>query len=89
MIAELEAEADKNGRTRSEHIRNTLAIRHEHGEEVVEYEKRIAELERENDRTRRQLAATNKRVEEHRKLVRYTETERAYRGAGLRTRVKW
>lgn len=52
-------------------------------------QQRIVELEQENERLRNQLAATNRRVDQHQELVEYVEEERSWRSAGLSKRMKW
>lgn len=73
------------------------STREEHEREIEElkaqYEERIESLETENERLHRQLAATNKRVDQHQELVRTVErqqslAERKAR-AGLLTKTKW
>lgn len=64
-----------------------------------EYEhltERVDDLEIENDRLRRQLAATNQRIDEHQELVEYVEEERRdrqrdreRRNAPVWRRAKW
>lgn len=70
--------ADERGVSQAEVLRELI-------EKGLEYD----DLDDENERLRRQLAATNQRVEEHTDLVRYVEDELAYRQAGLGTRLKW
>lgn len=89
VLAELDDEAAEYGRTRSAHIREVLRTRNDHDNRGAEYEDRIENLEAGNERLRRQLVATNQRVEEHTDLVQYVEDELSYREASLGTRVKW
>lgn len=66
---------------------------------IHEYEhltERVDDLEIENDRLRRQLAATNQRIDEHQELVEYVEEERRdrqrdreRRNAPVWRRAKW
>lgn len=47
------------------------------------------DLERENERLQRQLAAVNARQDDVTEIVEYVEEERSWREAGLGTRMKW
>lgn len=103
MIAELEAEADEHGKTRSEHIRDTLATHHEHGvehgeyeDQIAELEEQIAELETENERLRNEKRLILEQREEHTELVRFAEEQRELdqrrrtrEDAPAWTRAKW
>lgn len=96
LIEELEAEADEHGKTRSEHIRDTLVTRHEHNREHAEYEQQLAEyeqwveeLEMENERLRNEKRLIIEQREEHTELREYVEEERSWREAGLFTRMRW
>ena len=89
LLAELEREADQQGVSRSEYIRDTLATRHEHERTQreydrlrAEYEAEIAELERDlehararQDELRAMLKAANRRREETQALVEYVEQQ--------------
>lgn len=77
LIEELSAE-DGPCKNRSEAMRM-----------IIDQYNETKELEKENERLKRQLIATNKRVEEHTELVEYVEEERSWRSAGLGTRIKW
>lgn len=74
--------ADERGVSQAEVLREVI-------EKGLDYD----ELETENDRLRRQLQATNQRVEEHQDLVEYVEEERSLSKqraqAGMLTRAKW
>lgn len=76
---ELQADYD---RLRAEYERKLDELRDE-------YEERIEELETENERLRREKRMILEQREEHTELVRYASTEKAYREAGLGTRMKW
>ena len=65
LLDELDAEAESEGVSRSDYIRNTLEKR-----------ARVEELERENERLRRQLRATNSRERDVDEIVTYVEEER-------------
>ena len=85
LLDELDAEAEGEGVSRSDYIRNTLEKRD-----------RVEELERENERLRRQLRATNSRERDVDEIVTYVEEERrlqqrreARRDAPVWTRAKW
>ena len=102
-LAELEREARDSGRTRSEHIRDVLEARGEHGEHAD----RVGELEEERDDLRDRLADRDRDVErlqnekrlilqereEKAELVEYVEEERSaeqrWRRAGIGTKLKW
>ena len=88
-LEELEAEADEHGVSRSEHIRDLLASRHEDAEREAEIERLRAEVERLQKEKRLILEDR----EEKQELVRYVEDERSaeqrWRAAGLGTRLKW
>lgn len=93
MIEELEQEADEHGRTRSEHIRTTLATRHEHNEHADEQKRRIEDLERENERLRNEKRLIVEQREEHTELVNAVKEERSLAkrkaNASVLTRAKW
>lgn len=89
MIDTLESEADEHGKTRSEYIRDMLATRHEHADVRDEYEARIEELKRENERLKNEKRLILEQREENTELARYIEDELSYREAGLGTRMKW
>ena len=62
----------------------------------AEYDEEIEELENENERLQRQLAATNRRVDQHQELVEYVQEERELqqrreerRDAPAWRRAKW
>ena len=85
LLDALDAEAEDEGVSRSDYIRNTLENRD-----------RVEELERENERLRRQLRATNSRERNVDEIVTYVEEERRLqqrreerRDAPLWTRAKW
>jgi len=85
LLDELDAEAEGEGVSRSDYIRNTLEKRD-----------RVEELERENERLRRQLRATNSRERDVDEIVTYVEEERRLqqrreerRDAPVWTRAKW
>lgn len=59
---ELQRLRDEHERIQDQHEQELEEVREEYGE-------RIADLERENERLHRQLAATNKRVDQHQELV--------------------
>lgn len=61
----------------------SLITEHQHLSE------RIEELEIENERLHRERGQLLAQREENTKLQRYAETERAYREAGLKERLKW
>jgi len=99
-IAELEAEADERGVSRSERIREVIDSRGEGDDLRDEYEARIADLEAEVDRVeaerddlRRQLAEANQRIDAANEIVAYAREERSAeqrrREAGVLTRAKW
>lgn len=100
MISELESEADEYDKTRSEHIRDILAIRNEHGVKQDEYEDRIEDLGREITRLQNEKRTLIRDREERTELVEYVEQQRnldQYRAkrermvdqAGMLTRWKW
>lgn len=64
LLDELDAEANENGVSRSEYIRNTLASRSD-----------SEELRRENERLRNEKRALIQQREEHTALVEYVEDE--------------
>jgi uncharacterized coiled-coil protein SlyX len=92
---------------KEEHEQKRAELEREHAQERDEYEERIADLEeqleaKENtiSELRRQLAATNRRVDQHQELVEYVEQQRdleRYRArreqmldqAGILSRWKW
>jgi metal-responsive CopG/Arc/MetJ family transcriptional regulator len=84
-IESLDAEADEHGQSRSEYVRDVLRARSEYDE----LKERIRRLEVENERLRREKRQLLEVREENTELVRYAETERAYREAGLVDRLKW
>ncbi len=65
LLDKLDAEADENGVSCSEYIRNTLASRGD-----------TEELRRENDRFRNEKRALVQQREEHTALIEYVEDER-------------
>ena len=89
LLAELEREADQQGVSRSEYIRDTLATRHEHERTQREYDRLRAEYEAEiaaleadldhararQDELRAMLKAANRRNEETQALVEYVEQQ--------------
>lgn len=87
--------AEQYGGNRSEAIRElvTNALNDDSDERQKELCERIEDLERERDQLREQLAATNRRVDEHKELVRYAQSERSLSEqraqAGVFTRAKW
>ena len=85
LLDALDAEAEDEGVSRSDYIRNTLENRD-----------RVEELERENERLRRQLRAMNSRERDVDEIVTYVEEERRLqqrreerRDAPVWTRAKW
>jgi len=88
-LAELEAEADEHGVSRSEHIRTVLESRHEEADREAELERLRTQVER--LRTEKQLILQER--EEKSELVAYVEAERSaeqrWRQAGLGTKLKW
>lgn len=67
----LASEAGARGRSRSEYIREIINDRHaddrlrdDYEAQIADYEERIDTLETENERLRRQLAATNARQDD-------------------------
>ena len=85
LLADLDAEADERGVSRSDYVRNTL-----------ENHQQVEELERENERLRQQLQATNSRQDDVGELVEYVEEEREIqqrraerRDAPVWRRAKW
>lgn len=85
LLDELAEEADERGVSRAKYIRSLLRQR-------TEYD----ELQRENERLRNQLAATNSRQDDVDELVEYVEEERAIqqrreerRDAPVWRRAKW
>ena len=100
MISELESEADELDKARSEHIRDILATRNEHGVKQDEYEDRIEDLGREITRLQNEKRTLIRDREERTELVEYVEQQRnldQYRAkrermvdqAGMLTRWKW
>lgn len=100
LLDELDEEADEHGVSRSEHIRNTLASRHEHDPDTDELQRvreehaeEVAELETTIERLRNEKSTILEQRKEHRELVRATESRetRADRlsKAGAWTRLKW
>jgi uncharacterized protein YukE len=107
----LEDMAGEQDRSVSEFVRENvekgLEVDEREGELREEYEKRIADLRQENERLqgeierlRDQLAATNRRVDQHQDLVAYVEEQRELEHrraereerrakAGVLTRTKW
>lgn len=78
---ELEAideEADSEGKTRSEYIRDVLESRTEH-----------AELQTEVERLRREKRMVLEQREEKKELARYVDEEREWRRAPIWKRAKW
>jgi metal-responsive CopG/Arc/MetJ family transcriptional regulator len=65
LLAELDAAADERDVSRSDYVRGTL-----------ENHQQVEELQRENERLRNQLAATNARQDDVGELVEYVEHER-------------
>lgn len=95
-LESLDCEAAGHGRTRSEHIRESLQARNEHERIRAEYEGEIADLGAENGRLERKLAAVNGRYKQHTELVEYVEEERELQRAREQrrnvpawTRAKW
>ena len=100
LLDELDAEADEHGVSRSEHIRDTLASRHEHEPNTdelqrvrAEYEDRIAGLEAELERAKRERRQLLEQREEHSDLVAVVEREQSLAErrarAGWWTKLKW
>lgn len=100
LLAELEREADQQGVSRSEHIRQSLATRDEHERTQREYDRLRAEYEREIAELQERIAYLENRErvmleerEEKAELVAYAEAERTaaerWRQAGLLTKAKW
>lgn len=89
-LESLEGEAEEHGITRSEHIRDVIESRPEHGEdtdelrnEIEELEAKIEELESENEELTRDLErvknekqALIEQREENTELIKYVEQER-------------
>lgn len=72
VLDEIEAEAEADGVTRSERIRDILRTRSEH----AEHEERIDELETTLERLKREKRMVLEQAEEHGELVEYVEQER-------------
>jgi uncharacterized protein involved in exopolysaccharide biosynthesis len=68
-------------------------LENEHESEIERYEAKIESLEARVEDLQRQLAATNRRVDEHKELVEYVQEERSITQrrarAGLWTKTKW
>lgn len=89
-LESLEGEAEEHGVTRSEHIRDVIESRTEHGEdvdelrnEIEELEAKIEQLEDENEEVTRDLErvknekqALIEQREENTELIKYVEQER-------------
>lgn len=95
-LAELDAEAEEVATSRSEHIRETLASRHDHDEHDcvprAEFEDLESEHERLQDdleRLRREKRQILDQREENKRLQRYVEHDREWHEAALLTRLKW
>lgn len=89
VLEEIEARASADDVSQSEAARQLLRRGSEYDD-----------LKRENERLRDQLAATNRRIDEHQELVEYVEEERSVQRqreereqrraqAGVLTRAKW
>lgn len=78
LLEEIEDLADQEDVSNSEAARTLLR-------QGVEAE----DIRRENQRLQQQLGVLIEDREERTQLVRYAETEREYREAGLSTRLKW
>ena len=93
LLDALEEEAEGRGVSRSEHIRDTLESRNEHDENTDELRDRIADLERDLDRVRREKRLILEERDEKAELVEYVERERSaeqrWRQASLATKLKW
>ena len=78
---------------RSEHDAELERLRSEYEAEIERYEAEIESLEARIDDLQRQLAATNRRVDEHKELVEYVQEERSITQrrarAGILTKTKW
>lgn len=87
MIDDLEAEAEAEGVSRSEYIRDVLDSRDDGAED------RVAELEEEVERLKREKRLVLKEREEKRELAKFAEDQRTAeqrrREAGLATRARW
>jgi hypothetical protein len=75
------AETEHDG-NRSEAARELLA-------KGLRFDERVAEIEGERDRLRRELRAANARQNDVGELVEYVSDEQRYRQAGVFTRLKW
>jgi predicted DNA-binding protein len=88
-LEEVDAEADEEGKTRSEYLRDVIDSRHEHERLQTEVEQLRTEVERKE----RRVEAVLEQREEHTELVRAVEREQSLQErkakAGIVTRVKW
>jgi chromosome segregation ATPase len=88
-LEEVESEADEEGKTRSEYLRDVIDSRHEHEELRTEVERLRTEVERKE----RRVEAVLEQREEHTDLVRAVEREQSLQErkakAGVVTRLKW
>lgn len=100
FLSELESEADEHDVSRSEHIRDTLASRHEHGENTdesqrvrAEYEAQINDLETKVERLNRERRQLLELRDENQSLVAAREREvsmdERWRRASMLTRWRW
>ena len=88
-IAELDAEAEERGLSRTDYIREVISKRHEYDRLQKEYEQQLADYENQIERLQREKRMIIEDREERTELVRYVEDELSYRQAGLGTRMKW
>jgi septal ring factor EnvC (AmiA/AmiB activator) len=88
-LESLDGEASEYDRTRSEHVREVVRTRNEYDRIQAEYEARIEDLETENERLKNEKRLILEQREENTELVEYASHERAYREAGIGTRMKW
>lgn len=89
----IDAEAEEEGVSRAEYLRQIVRNRHESDRIREEYEQRLDELETNLERVRREKRQILDQREEHTELVRQVEQERSLAErkarAGLATRLKW
>lgn len=96
QVGRIEQVVGSEYRNRSEAVRDLIEKGFQYDDRVEELEREIEDVRRENDRLRKQLAATNRRVDQHQELVEYVQEERSVaqrreqrREAPAWRRAKW